>query len=201
MAEVTLNGNIPFHRPRPRIIRGRGCNESFRAAIDKSYDKPVVDDDDEGMETCECPGCVLGDGAWLAWSVLRRMCYRNPLVSPGPWGAGSFQPFSLSRPYVGFYTLWYWTQWRNMVFLDWVLLRIARLASSWQPFLAPPVAENAGLWPSACQGAVLLATVNVMSEDRKEETRDRTTVLTGLFQKIQGFFESIFSLTYFFFIM
>ncbi|TKC37330.1 hypothetical protein EI555_007725, partial [Monodon monoceros] len=51
VAEVTLNGDIPFHRPRPRIIRGRGCNESFRAAIDKSYDKPVVDDDDEGMET------------------------------------------------------------------------------------------------------------------------------------------------------
>ncbi|XP_010008475.1 PREDICTED: partitioning defective 3 homolog, partial [Nestor notabilis] len=51
VAEVTLNGDIPFHRPRPRIIRGRGCNESFRAAIDKSYDKPVADDDDEGMET------------------------------------------------------------------------------------------------------------------------------------------------------
>ncbi|XP_071284788.1 partitioning defective 3 homolog isoform X13 [Agelaius tricolor] len=53
VAEVTLNGDIPFHRPRPRIIRGRGCNESFRAAIDKSYDKPVADDDDEGMETLE----------------------------------------------------------------------------------------------------------------------------------------------------
>ncbi|XP_033065415.1 partitioning defective 3 homolog isoform X26 [Trachypithecus francoisi] len=53
VAEVTLNGDIPFHRPRPRIIRGRGCNESFRAAIDKSYDKPMVDDDDEGMETLE----------------------------------------------------------------------------------------------------------------------------------------------------
>ncbi|KAM4793401.1 partitioning defective 3 homolog isoform 10-T10 [Cyanocitta cristata] len=53
VAEVTLNGDIPFHRPRPRIIRGRGCNESFRAAIDKSYDKPVADDDEEGMETLE----------------------------------------------------------------------------------------------------------------------------------------------------
>ncbi|XP_078519458.1 partitioning defective 3 homolog isoform X6 [Lissotriton helveticus] len=53
VAEVTLNGDIPFHRPRPRIIRGRGCNESFRAAIDKSYDKPSVDEDDEGMETLE----------------------------------------------------------------------------------------------------------------------------------------------------
>ncbi|EPY80401.1 hypothetical protein CB1_000838017 [Camelus ferus] len=56
VAEVTLNGDIPFHRPRPRIIRGRGCNESFRAAIDKSYDKPAMDDDDEGMETRERAG-------------------------------------------------------------------------------------------------------------------------------------------------
>ncbi|XP_075900602.1 partitioning defective 3 homolog isoform X2 [Nelusetta ayraudi] len=54
VAEVTLNGDLPFHRPRPRIIRGRGCNESFRAAIDKSYDRaPAMDEDDEGMETLE----------------------------------------------------------------------------------------------------------------------------------------------------
>ncbi|XP_063308700.1 partitioning defective 3 homolog isoform X3 [Pelobates fuscus] len=53
VAEVTLNGDIPFHRPRPRIIRGRGCNESFRAAIDKSYDKPPADDEEDGMETLE----------------------------------------------------------------------------------------------------------------------------------------------------
>ncbi|XP_063742077.1 partitioning defective 3 homolog isoform X2 [Eleginops maclovinus] len=54
VAEVTLNGDVPFHRPRPRIIRGRGCNESFRAAIDKSYDRPAPpEEDDEGMETLE----------------------------------------------------------------------------------------------------------------------------------------------------
>uniref|UniRef100_A0AAY4DKV7 PDZ domain-containing protein n=1 Tax=Denticeps clupeoides TaxID=299321 RepID=A0AAY4DKV7_9TELE len=58
VAEVTLNGDVPFHRPRPRIIRGRCCNESFRAAIDKSYDKPAMtstatEEDDEGMETLE----------------------------------------------------------------------------------------------------------------------------------------------------
>ncbi|XP_029479713.2 partitioning defective 3 homolog isoform X6 [Oncorhynchus nerka] len=54
VAEVTLNGGMPFHRPRPRIIRGRGCNESFRAAIDKSYDRPAAtEDDDEDMETLE----------------------------------------------------------------------------------------------------------------------------------------------------
>ncbi|XP_053349791.1 partitioning defective 3 homolog isoform X2 [Clarias gariepinus] len=58
VAEVTLNGDVPFHRPRPRIIRGRGCNESFRAAIDKSYDRPGVnvvadEEEDEGMETLE----------------------------------------------------------------------------------------------------------------------------------------------------
>ncbi|XP_030629905.1 par-3 family cell polarity regulator alpha, b [Chanos chanos] len=54
VAEVTLNGDLPFHRPRPRIIRGRGCNESFRAAIDKSYDRPTAnEDEEEGMETLE----------------------------------------------------------------------------------------------------------------------------------------------------
>ncbi|XP_065118254.1 par-3 family cell polarity regulator alpha, b isoform X2 [Paramisgurnus dabryanus] len=54
VAEVTLNGDLPFHRPRPRIIRGRGCNESFRAAIDKSYDRPAAnEDEEEGMDTLE----------------------------------------------------------------------------------------------------------------------------------------------------
>ncbi|XP_042634355.1 partitioning defective 3 homolog isoform X2 [Cyprinus carpio] len=54
VAEVTLNGDMPFHRPRPRIIRGRGCNESFRAAIDKSYDRPAANEDEEEcMDTLE----------------------------------------------------------------------------------------------------------------------------------------------------
>ncbi|XP_056094704.1 par-3 family cell polarity regulator alpha, b isoform X2 [Rhinichthys klamathensis goyatoka] len=54
VAEVTLNGDMPFHRPRPRIIRGRGCNESFRAAIDKSYDKPAANaDEEECMDTLD----------------------------------------------------------------------------------------------------------------------------------------------------
>lgn len=60
VAEVTLNGDLPFHRPRPRIIRGRGCNESFRAAIDKSYDRPAAtEEDDEGMETCKMPAVCM----------------------------------------------------------------------------------------------------------------------------------------------
>ncbi|KAI1885010.1 hypothetical protein AGOR_G00215780, partial [Albula goreensis] len=45
MSEVRKN-ELPFHRPRPHMVRGRGCNESFRAAIDKSYDGPPEDDDD-----------------------------------------------------------------------------------------------------------------------------------------------------------
>ncbi|XP_076826260.1 partitioning defective 3 homolog [Brachyhypopomus gauderio] len=62
VAAVTDNGDVPFHRPRPRIIRGRGCNESFRAAIDKSYERPGAsppgeeedeEEEDEGMETLE----------------------------------------------------------------------------------------------------------------------------------------------------
>lgn len=46
MSEVNKkNELLPFHRPRPNRVRGRGCNESFRAAIDKSYDGPAEDDD------------------------------------------------------------------------------------------------------------------------------------------------------------
>ncbi|XP_060050053.1 partitioning defective 3 homolog B isoform X2 [Erinaceus europaeus] len=45
VAEVRKN-ELPFHRPRPHMVRGRGCNESFRAAIDKSYDGPEEFDAD-----------------------------------------------------------------------------------------------------------------------------------------------------------
>uniref|UniRef100_A0A3P8ZXP6 PDZ domain-containing protein n=1 Tax=Esox lucius TaxID=8010 RepID=A0A3P8ZXP6_ESOLU len=47
MLEMRKNDLLPFHRPRPHMVRGRGCNESFRAAIDKSYDGPAEDDDDD----------------------------------------------------------------------------------------------------------------------------------------------------------
>ncbi|NXA48526.1 PAR3L protein, partial [Nothocercus julius] len=45
VAEVRKN-ELPFHRPRPHVVRGRGCNESFRAAIDKSYDGPEDPEED-----------------------------------------------------------------------------------------------------------------------------------------------------------
>ncbi|KAM4626287.1 partitioning defective 3 homolog B isoform 2-T2 [Discoglossus pictus] len=45
VAEVKKN-ELPFYRPRPHMVRGRGCNESFRAAIDKSYDAPEAEEDD-----------------------------------------------------------------------------------------------------------------------------------------------------------
>ncbi|XP_037124365.1 partitioning defective 3 homolog B-like [Syngnathus acus] len=50
MSEVQQNdiqGQVPFHRPRPHMVRGRTCNQSFRIAIDKSYDGPSEDDDDQ----------------------------------------------------------------------------------------------------------------------------------------------------------
>uniref|UniRef100_A0A8D3BNB6 PDZ domain-containing protein n=1 Tax=Scophthalmus maximus TaxID=52904 RepID=A0A8D3BNB6_SCOMX len=51
MSEVNRKSElVPFHRPRPNMVRGRGCNESFRAAIDKSYDGPPEDDDDDGSD-------------------------------------------------------------------------------------------------------------------------------------------------------
>lgn len=49
VAEVRKN-ELPFHRPRPHMVRGRGCNESFRAAIDKSYDGP--EELEAGRATC-----------------------------------------------------------------------------------------------------------------------------------------------------
>uniref|UniRef100_A0A672J900 Partitioning defective 3 homolog n=1 Tax=Salarias fasciatus TaxID=181472 RepID=A0A672J900_SALFA len=57
LAEITVNGELTVDRPRSRIIRGRGCNESFRAAIDKSYEKPgaVPPDEENSMDTGEWP--------------------------------------------------------------------------------------------------------------------------------------------------
>lgn len=59
VAEPPLNGEINVNRP--RIVRGRGCNESFRAAIDKSYEKPgaTAAGDDNSMETRECSDTEL----------------------------------------------------------------------------------------------------------------------------------------------
>ncbi|XP_072299281.1 par-3 family cell polarity regulator beta a [Eucyclogobius newberryi] len=37
---------VPFHKPRPHMVRQRGSNMSFRQAIDKSYEGPSEDDDD-----------------------------------------------------------------------------------------------------------------------------------------------------------
>ncbi|XP_068160046.1 partitioning defective 3 homolog [Antennarius striatus] len=50
---ATLNGEINVNRQHSRIIRGRGCNSSFRAAIDKSYEMPsaTADDEENSIET------------------------------------------------------------------------------------------------------------------------------------------------------
>uniref|UniRef100_W5L7A1 PDZ domain-containing protein n=1 Tax=Astyanax mexicanus TaxID=7994 RepID=W5L7A1_ASTMX len=46
MEEVSKS-ETPFHRPAMQMVRGRGCNMSFRQAIDKSYDGPSEPDDDD----------------------------------------------------------------------------------------------------------------------------------------------------------
>uniref|UniRef100_A0A3B4X165 Par-3 family cell polarity regulator n=1 Tax=Seriola lalandi dorsalis TaxID=1841481 RepID=A0A3B4X165_SERLL len=55
VAEATLNSEINANRPRSRIVRSRGCNESFRAAIDKSYENPGVTsaEEENSMETLD----------------------------------------------------------------------------------------------------------------------------------------------------
>lgn len=54
VAEAALNGETDIKRSHSRIVRSRGCNESFRAAIDKSYEKPAVSTEDsiETRELC-----------------------------------------------------------------------------------------------------------------------------------------------------
>ncbi|XP_060716097.1 par-3 family cell polarity regulator beta a isoform X1 [Tachysurus vachellii] len=44
--EEANKGSVPFHRPAGPMVRGRGCNMSFRQAIDKSYDGPSEPEDD-----------------------------------------------------------------------------------------------------------------------------------------------------------
>lgn len=44
MEEVSKD-EVPFHRPRTHMVRGRGCNLSFRHAIDKSYEGPSEAED------------------------------------------------------------------------------------------------------------------------------------------------------------
>ncbi|XP_022609742.1 partitioning defective 3 homolog [Seriola dumerili] len=55
VAEATLNSEMNANRPRSRIVRSRGCNESFRAAIDKSYENPGVTsaEEENSMETLD----------------------------------------------------------------------------------------------------------------------------------------------------
>uniref|UniRef100_A0A8C5GHV1 Partitioning defective 3 homolog n=1 Tax=Gouania willdenowi TaxID=441366 RepID=A0A8C5GHV1_GOUWI len=55
MAEVPFNGEVTVDLSRSRISRGRGCNESFRAAIDKSYEKPNVSvaEEEASMDTLD----------------------------------------------------------------------------------------------------------------------------------------------------
>lgn len=59
VAEVRKS-DLPFHRPRPHMVRGRGCNESFRAAIDKSYDGP------EEVEA----GRAIGPLKWVLYIII-----------------------------------------------------------------------------------------------------------------------------------
>uniref|UniRef100_A0A673FZ02 Partitioning defective 3 homolog B-like n=1 Tax=Sinocyclocheilus rhinocerous TaxID=307959 RepID=A0A673FZ02_9TELE len=49
MEEVSKD-EVPFHRPRAHMVRGRGCNLSFRYAIDKSYERPSEPEDDDSEE-------------------------------------------------------------------------------------------------------------------------------------------------------
>ncbi|XP_040840467.1 partitioning defective 3 homolog B isoform X2 [Ochotona curzoniae] len=74
VAEVRKN-ELPFHRPRPHMVRGRGCNESFRAAIDKSYDGPeeLEADGQSDKSSHSGQGALNGESAPQANSELEDM--------------------------------------------------------------------------------------------------------------------------------
>jgi len=47
-------GCYGYHRPTAiRVVRGRGCNESFRAAVDRSYDDGQNNPDGGNKEPME----------------------------------------------------------------------------------------------------------------------------------------------------
>uniref|UniRef100_A0A3B3U7A5 Par-3 family cell polarity regulator n=1 Tax=Poecilia latipinna TaxID=48699 RepID=A0A3B3U7A5_9TELE len=53
-AKVMAGDELNVQRIHSHIIRGRGCNESFRAAIDKSYVKTgLIPREENSVETCE----------------------------------------------------------------------------------------------------------------------------------------------------
>uniref|UniRef100_A0A3Q4MI36 PDZ domain-containing protein n=1 Tax=Neolamprologus brichardi TaxID=32507 RepID=A0A3Q4MI36_NEOBR len=74
-----IQDHVPFHRPRPHMVRGRGCNQSFRIAIDKSYDGPSEDDDDmsehsSGHETPASSSSRDLQGKCVNRVFLLRLC-------------------------------------------------------------------------------------------------------------------------------
>ncbi|XP_070565499.1 partitioning defective 3 homolog isoform X3 [Ptychodera flava] len=55
VAQVATDDDTPYPRPKAKVVRGRGCNESFRAAVDRSYDDRNQDDDEDEEEEEEEP--------------------------------------------------------------------------------------------------------------------------------------------------
>nr|XP_033800920.1 partitioning defective 3 homolog B isoform X2 [Geotrypetes seraphini] len=78
VAEVKKN-DLPFHRPRPHMVRGRGCNESFRAAIDKSYDGPEEAEDDGASDASSHSGQETPNGELTAQWNPAELEYNDKL--------------------------------------------------------------------------------------------------------------------------
>ncbi|XP_030065754.1 partitioning defective 3 homolog B isoform X2 [Microcaecilia unicolor] len=78
VAEVKKN-DLPFHRPRPHMVRGRGCNESFRAAIDKSYDGPDEAEDDGASDASSHSGRETPSGELAPRGNLAELEYNDKL--------------------------------------------------------------------------------------------------------------------------
>lgn len=66
VAAASVRDKINVQRMHSGIVRGRCCNESFRAAIDKSYEKsgPAAKEENS-TETCECSHIYCFDKKYL----------------------------------------------------------------------------------------------------------------------------------------
>ncbi|XP_053714846.1 partitioning defective 3 homolog isoform X3 [Synchiropus splendidus] len=97
VAEITLNGESGPQRSHSRIVRGRGCNDSFRAAIDKSYEKVCANsaEEENSMDTHE-------DTEESSRSGPESMSTSGDLtVGPGPNGSISKEDRGIDRDKAG----------------------------------------------------------------------------------------------------
>ncbi|XP_014673584.1 PREDICTED: partitioning defective 3 homolog isoform X2 [Priapulus caudatus] len=83
-SEDVLDPGANYTRPQVKVVRGRGCNESFRAAVDRSYEAAIE------------AGVVLGP---LSEEEQEAMRLRSDSVSGSLRSVPSVQAHAAERPH------------------------------------------------------------------------------------------------------